>query len=61
MFLVLSALLNDTTALILLNVFLNGLFLVPSDNLIGVDNITKYFVKVIFISPLLGFAFGVQI
>jgi NhaP-type Na+/H+ or K+/H+ antiporter len=53
-FLIQGALLNDASALILFNLFLNNLFVEPEAHLVGEGNVIKYFVKVLVISPLLG-------
>ena len=58
-FLIQGAIMNDGTALVLLNIFLNGLMHDRSETLMGAPNIAVYFVKVFIISPLLGIAFGV--
>ena len=54
-FLIQSALMSEGTALVLFNLFLNNLALHKDENLVGNLNITSYGLKVIFLSPLLGF------
>jgi NhaP-type Na+/H+ or K+/H+ antiporter len=58
MIIIQEALLNDGSALVLFNLFFDSLQIVGSGQY-STTGIALYFIKVIFISPLLGFAFGI--
>ena len=58
-FLIQAALLNDGTALILFQIFLNALLKERDDYYIGEVSITLYIVKVLCLSPLIGIALGI--
>lgn len=57
----LEALLNDGCSLVLFNLFFNSLLLTKSTDYLGVENISVYFLRVLFISPILGLTIGVGI
>lgn len=61
MLVTLEALMNDGAALVLYNLFYSRLLIEEGDIESDTLSIFVYFIKVIFISPLLGFAFGLVV